>query len=63
MWLTSNEHSFLKKFLENTPKQLIKIVLVAMLKEMRKSPKNRINLMYIKDVIMGMVLEPKPEGE
>lgn len=54
---------FLKKFLENTPKQLIKIVLVAMLKEMRKSPKNRINLMYIKDVIMGMVLEPKPEGE
>lgn len=34
-----------------------------MLKEMRKSPKNRINLMYIKDVIMGMVLEPKPEGE
>lgn len=63
MWLTSNEHSFLKKFLKNTPKQLIKIVLVAMLKEMRKSHKNRINLMYIKDVIMGMVLEPKPEGE
>lgn len=63
MWLTSNEHSFLKKFLKNIPKQLIKIVLVAMLKEMRKSHKNRINLMYIKDVIMGMVLEPKPEGE